>query len=90
MAQLIADQAPGRDGVRRYRSPLEPLELHPVRLDRGLAEPAPIVGLVVGEVALERQRMGRDAVEEEAVVAVNHRATGKGASQRAKYGQSHS
>jgi hypothetical protein len=75
MAQLIADQAPGRDGVRRYRSPLEPLELHPVRLDRGVAAPALVVRLVVGEVALEPfdvavalegEDVGRDPVAEEA------------------------
>ena len=66
--------------------PREALELDPVRLNRRVAQPPPLVLLVIREialeplhvaVALERQHVRRDPVEEEAIMADHHRAAGE-------------
>src|SRR5262249_26777810 len=66
--------------------PLELLELDAVRLDGLVAEAALLVLLVVGEVALEPldvalalegEDVGREAIEEEAIVADHHGAARK-------------
>lgn len=66
--------------------PLESFELDTVRFDRGLSEAALLVFFVIGEVAfepfnvavpLEGEDVGCEPVEEEAVVADDHGATGE-------------
>src|SRR5207245_915547 len=75
------------DSAESAKGPGLPRELsiaNPVRTIRFLAEPLPPVGLVLAVIAFEphdlavpfkRQDMGRDAVQEPAVVAARHTAT---------------
>ena len=71
---------------RRALLPFELLELDAMRLDGGVAQAALLVFLVVGEVAFEpfdvavafeSENVGRQAIEEKAVMRDDHGAAGK-------------